>query len=325
MVKSVEYNNPAKVVAADEHTIVEEFVPQKIVVPLETFHAVMCVVNHVLTGYIYSIALPISSLFIAGYYDWTMPFLFFNPFLLAIVYVGAVMKIGICMSACLHRFFAHTAFKTGRVTSVFLGILACFGGQRGPLWWASKHVRHHKHCDNDLDPHSPQRTHKAYAFLFWVGATKEVFCDYEFLPKVFLTPELIIVDSFASAFPWIEHYLAYCLFGWTGFYMSMWSTIGCLYGTLAFNVIFHWVHEDEEVETFPDGTYKCAANDRVPEMFRNVLGYSGEYAHEDHHVHPNRAKRPTHLVDVPYWAFIKPLHTLGLFSQLNMGEGIKIE
>lgn len=57
--------------------------------------------------------------------------------------------------AVLHRFFAHRAFRTGRVMQFVLGFLGCQAGQRGPLWWAAIHHVHHKNADTKDDPHSP--------------------------------------------------------------------------------------------------------------------------------------------------------------------------
>ena len=65
--------------------------------------------------------------------------------------------------AVLHRFFAHRAFRTGRIMQCILGILACLAGQRGPLWWAAIHHVHHKHSDTAEDPHSP------VAHSFWIA------------------------------------------------------------------------------------------------------------------------------------------------------------
>jgi len=256
-------------------------------------------------------------------YKYTPEYLIMPIWAMLLSYFIAIQKIGICMSACLHRFFAHNAYQTSRPMSVVLSLIASFGGQRGALWWASKHIRHHKHCDNEKDPHSPQRFSIIYAFTLWTLHPQEIKTDWDFLPKRFLTPELILVDSLAFFFPLLEHYLCYKYLGTLPALISYWSTIGCLNGTLAFNVIFHWLHEGDEEKKFDDGRYQCSANDRIPGMFKTVLGFSGEYAHEDHHVYPQRAKRPTHLIDVPYWAFVKPLQTIGLIWAINDGEGNK--
>ena len=37
----------------------------------------------------------------------------------------------------------------------------------GPIWWGSTHRVHHKHCDDDRDPHSPIKTSPAQAFSFF--------------------------------------------------------------------------------------------------------------------------------------------------------------
>jgi stearoyl-CoA desaturase (delta-9 desaturase) len=53
-----------------------------------------------------------------------------------------------------HRFFAHSAFKTSRPARFVFSLCACLGLQFGPLWWSSKHRKHHKLCDLPGDPHS---------------------------------------------------------------------------------------------------------------------------------------------------------------------------
>ena len=59
------------------------------------------------------------------------------------------------MSMCLHRYWSHKGFQCGRAVQFVLYVLGCMASQGPPLWWASKHRRHHAHCDTDEDPHSP--------------------------------------------------------------------------------------------------------------------------------------------------------------------------
>ena len=47
---------------------------------------------------------------------------------------------------------------------------AVAAGQRGPLWWASTHRRHHQLCDRDGDPHSPAAVPSEHAKLPWLHA-----------------------------------------------------------------------------------------------------------------------------------------------------------
>ena len=51
------------------------------------------------------------------------------------------------VTAGYHRYFSHRTFKTGRVFQFILAFLAQTSIQKGVLWWASHHRRHHKYSD----------------------------------------------------------------------------------------------------------------------------------------------------------------------------------
>ena len=81
----------------------------------------------------------------------------FTAFLTGVSTTAVVVAIALYLirmfgiTAFYHRYFSHRAFKTSRVVQ-FLG--ACLGNsavQRGPLWWAAHHRKHHMHSDSDLD------------------------------------------------------------------------------------------------------------------------------------------------------------------------------
>src|SRR6185312_15230264 len=67
-----------------------------------------------------------------------------------------------------HRYFAHRAFRTSRAFQFVLAFLAQTSAQRGALWWAAHHRRHHRHADTDFDVHSPVRRGFLYAHLGWI-------------------------------------------------------------------------------------------------------------------------------------------------------------
>ena len=106
---------------------------------------------------------------------------------LTVATVGVLVKIGICMSVCLHRYAAHQAFHCGPLTAFVVHWIGCLANQGGPLWWAANHRCHHKFCDAETlgsrDPHSPllDGPTNAYAFLVEHGSLKEEFaprhCD----------------------------------------------------------------------------------------------------------------------------------------------------
>jgi hypothetical protein len=72
----------------------------------------------------------------------------------AIVSAGALALCGAAyflrmfgITAGYHRYFAHRAYKTSRVFQFVLAWLGCSALQKGPLWWAAHHRRHHRHSD----------------------------------------------------------------------------------------------------------------------------------------------------------------------------------
>jgi len=213
-----------------------------------------------------------------------------------------LMKECYCMSVCLHRYFAHKSFRCNRLTQVILSLLGCLASQGSPLWWASKHRRHHKYCDTDKDPHSPQAFSKLYAWIGWIYKEGPLGTgtEFEYLNDFSYFPELYIFEIF----PWVPvyfvHYLFYRYHSLEAMiFISMWSSIMCQLLTLYFNVIFHTENKTKSV---------CKAIDNPMDILSNIFG---ESYHKHHHKYPNLSKRPG--IDIPYWTFIKPLLILSIF------------
>ncbi|MGE3618500.1 MAG: fatty acid desaturase, partial [Gemmatimonadales bacterium] len=56
-----------------------------------------------------------------------------------------------------HRYFSHRTFRTSRAAQFIFAVLGASATQRGPLWWAAHHRKHHRHSDTELDVHSPRQ------------------------------------------------------------------------------------------------------------------------------------------------------------------------
>ena len=91
---------------------------------------------------------------------------------------GAALAIGsyfvrmFVVTAAYHRYFAHRAFKTSRWFQFLLALGAQTAAQKGVLWWASHHRRHHKHSDTPQDVHSAQLRGFWYSHIGWILGTK---------------------------------------------------------------------------------------------------------------------------------------------------------
>jgi hypothetical protein len=77
----------------------------------------------------------------------------------------AWLGLAACALTMNHRYFAHCAFKTSRPMRVVCAAVGCLGLQYGPMWWSSKHRKHHKCCDAPGDPHSWRETSWWYMVL----------------------------------------------------------------------------------------------------------------------------------------------------------------
>jgi fatty-acid desaturase len=164
---------------------------------------------------------------------------------LAIFMPLSLLYIGIPMSVCLHRYFAHRAFETSRAVQFVIGLIGCLAYQGGPLWWAMMHITHHHHCDKPGDPHSATQRGFIYAFLGWMASplnyeVNKIEARMRLLDKSLLVPEMLLLEKFNPAPPLIVCCIASFHLG----YASMcWCFLGpmlsCRLITLLFNVEFH--------------------------------------------------------------------------------------
>ena len=60
------------------------------------------------------------------------------------------------VSAGLHRYFAHKAFKAGPWFEWLVLFVTNLIGLRSPIGWMGAHRMHHHHSDTENDPHSPK-------------------------------------------------------------------------------------------------------------------------------------------------------------------------
>jgi len=179
----------------------------------------------------------------------------------------------------------------------------CYQGS--PIWWASKHRRHHKYCDTPEDPHSWLQTSHWYAWWGWTIHPAEQKTDHEYVGAFSRQPELVIVSRLWPLWPvlfaaLVRHYGGfYCMVCYATTPMLMSRFI-----TLLFNTEFHPVHDNPT-----EGA--CKGVD-LASFFADLMG---EACHDHHHKHPRALCRPSAgfpYFDVPYYLVIAPLLRLGL-------------
>lgn len=152
-----------------------------------------------------------------------------NPvlFLLMCVVIGT-FKVAICSSACLHRYCAHTAYKTdSTMLKIFICIVGCLANQGGPIWWSSHHRCHHKHCEQPEDPHSPTLVGFENAFAFFNSNPKLMLVNEDYVPHYIDEPIYWVIDTFYWAFCTLEMIVLWFFYGIPGFAASYISGFMC--------------------------------------------------------------------------------------------------
>ena len=127
---------------------------------------------------------------IAFFYPVTIPCL-----VLALVSYSVRM---FSITAFYHRYFSHRTFKTSRLVQFLGAFIACSSGQRGPLWWAAHHRRHHRHSDTEKDVHSPHSKF-LWSHTLWFMTDYAVPTFLKEIPDLLKFREL----RFLNRFDWI--------------------------------------------------------------------------------------------------------------------------
>lgn len=87
----------------------------------------------------------------------------------AVVICGLLYFIRMfAITAGYHRLFSHHSYKTSRVFQFMLAVLGASAAQKGPIWWAGSHRRHHKYADTPKDLHSPRINGFWWSHVGWI-------------------------------------------------------------------------------------------------------------------------------------------------------------
>ncbi len=266
--------------------------------------------------------------------DWlrTLPFVFLHLGCLGVLLVGfSWTALAVCVglyalrmfaiTAFYHRYFAHRAFKTSRMLQFGFAFLANTSAQRGPLWWAAHHRRHHKHSDTERDAHSPHRHGFWWSHVWWFMTPRNFATDLAQVRDFARYPELRLLDRFDVVAPLI---LLAALFGlgellavWapgldtSGAQLVVWgfflSTTLLFHGTCLINSLGHIL-----------GRRRYETGDHSKNSLLLAVLTLGEGWHNNHHFYPVAARQGFFWweVDVTYYT-LQGLAKLGLVWDLQ--------
>lgn len=259
------------------------------------------------------------------------------PFALLHVACGLVLLTGVSVTAlvvCLglyvvrmlaitgfyHRYFAHRAFRTSRPLQFAFAFVGASAGQRGPLWWAAHHRRHHKHADTDRDVHSPIRGF-LWSHLGWFATRGNFATDLAQVRDFARYPELRFLDRFDVLAPATLGAVLYLIgealaagapeLGTSGLQLFAWgfcvSTVVLFHATSTVNSLGH---------TF--GSRRYPTRDTSRNSWLLALLTLGEGWHNNHHHYPIASRQGFFWweVDITYYV-LRLLAALGLVWDLR--------
>jgi stearoyl-CoA desaturase (Delta-9 desaturase) len=217
----------------------------------------------------------------------------------ALVHVGSVVALAtgvtraallVCLltfipralgiTAGFHRYFSHRSFKTGRTFQLLLAILGTAAVQKGVLWWAACHRRHHQSADTADDPHSPARG-LWWAHAGWFLAPDFAVTDWTRVRDLARHPELVWLDRHFVLVPAV---LAAALFLVGGTSWLLWGF--CVSTTL----IWHLTYAVNSLgHRYGRRRYDTADDSR--NSFWLALPTLGEGWHNNHHRYMRSARQ----------------------------------
>jgi stearoyl-CoA desaturase (delta-9 desaturase) len=212
------------------------------------------------------------------------------------------------VTAGYHRYFAHRTFRTSRAMQLVFALGAMSSSQKGVVWWASHHRKHHKHSDLPGDVHSALRDGFWWSHLGWVLAYDTQTTDLQRVRDLTEYPELVWLNRRWWLPPATLGVGSFLVGGWFGLVWAFClSTVLLWHGTFTINSLTH---------VFGTRRYLTSDNSRNSALLAIVT--LGEGWHNNHHYY-QRSVRQGFL----WWEFdptfyvLRGLAALGLVWDLH--------
>ena len=220
-----------------------------------------------------------------------------------------------------HRSFSHKTFETSRAGQFVIALAGMTCMQRGPLWWAAHHRKHHASSDTPADVHSPRQHGYLWSHVGWITSKGSFRTDFKVVPDLARYPELV----FLNRFDWLVPLLMALGLLTTGMALERWvpaldttgpqllvwgffvSTIVLLHASVTINSIAHVF-----------GRQRYATGDDSRNSFLLALLTFGEGWHNNHHYFPASARQGFRWweIDMTYYGLVV-LSWTGLIRDLK--------
>ena len=190
----------------------------------------------------------------------------------AVLYVVRMFAI----TGFYHRYFSHRTFRTSRAAQFVFALVGASATQRGPLWWAAHHRKHHRHADTEQDVHSPRRHGFWWSHMGWFTSAENFATDLREVRDLARYPELRWLDRYDVAVPAALAAALLAIGGWPWLVWAFFvGTVVLFHCTCLINSLAHRV-----------GTRRYATGDDSRNNLALALITFGEGWHNNHHRYP---------------------------------------
>jgi stearoyl-CoA desaturase (delta-9 desaturase) len=229
-----------------------------------------------------------------------------------LLYVLRIFAIG----AGYHRYFAHRTFSTSRVCQFALAFLAQTSAQRGILWWASMHRRHHRYSDTVDDVHSPVQRGFLYAHFGWIFVPRNDATDYAAVRDLARYKELMWLDRHPYLPAALLASATWLIAGWPGLAIGFcWSTVAVWHATFCVNSLGHVV-----------GQQRYVTGDQSRNNWLVAMLTMGEGWHNNHHAYQASVRQGFRWLEYdPTYYVLRVLSWLGIVWDLHLPPRAVIE
>ena len=238
------------------------------------------------------------------------------------LFVASYLVRIIGFEAIYHRYFAHRAFKAGRLAQSILTVFATQCGLRGPLWFAAIHRDHHKWPDTTRDIHSPLTKGFFTAYIGWMRDPRYLATDLDKVADFARYPEIRWLNRY-YLFPLYAGAAALFIAGHYGaFGKQVTGTAAVLWGfyvpTLLTLHAAGLIGTITHLPRFPGNYRRFATDDGSANVPLLGLLVAGAGWHNNHHRFATlaRAGFAWWEIDLSYY-FLRFLAACGVVSQLK--------
>ncbi len=239
---------------------------------------------------------------------------------LAVMLLFVWLTGGVGITLCYHRLLTHRSFTTPKWFEYILTTIGCLAWQGGPVQWVGVHRIHHKHSDEELDPHTPKHgftwAHALWCMHYPEGRDpKAAAMDLQrdritkMLDDYFFVPQFLLVALTYAGGQWGMPLLG---FEAVGLSWVIWGvclrTVIVYHGTWFVNSAAHtWGYRNYETSDISTNLWWVA------------LVSFGEGWHNNHHAHQRSAAHGLRWFefDLTYWT-IRALGLVGLANNIVM-------